>query len=86
LELVLGNFFDAIDHASTRGAIEESLGVGRTELEVGDDVGFADPDGEALKPRRGAYGLAMTGDERRTFRHTDSNTKIKPVRISLVSG
>lgn len=64
LELVFGDFLDAVDHASTRGAIEESLGVGRTELEIGDDAGFADPDGEALKPRRGANGLAMTGDER----------------------
>lgn len=67
--MVLGNFLDAVDHASTRGAIEESLRVGRTELEVGDDVGLADPDGEPLKACRGADGLAMTGDERGAFRH-----------------
>ena len=69
LELVLGDFLDAVNQASTRGAIEESLGVGRTELEIGDDVGLTDPDRKPLKARRGANGLAMTGDERRTLRH-----------------
>lgn len=33
LQLVLENFLDAVDQASTRGAVEEGLGVGRTELE-----------------------------------------------------
>ena len=69
LKLVLGDFLDAVDHASTRGAVEESLGVGRTEPEIGDDVGFANPDRKPLKACRGANGLAMTGDERRTLRH-----------------
>jgi hypothetical protein len=64
LELVLGDLLDTVDEASTRGAIEEGLGIGRTELQVGEDVGFADPYREPLKSRRGAYGLAMTGDER----------------------
>ena len=40
LELALGNFLDAIDEAPTIGAIEEGLGVDRTKLEVGADVGF----------------------------------------------
>lgn len=67
--MVLGDFLDAVDHASTRGAIEEGLGVGRTELEVGDDVGLTDPDGEALEAGRGTDGLAMKGNERRALRH-----------------
>ncbi len=69
LELVLGDFLDAADQAPTRGAINEGLGISRTELEVGDDVCLTDPDGKALKPRRGADGLTMTGDERRTLGH-----------------
>lgn len=69
LELIFRDFFVPIDEASTSGAINEGLGVGRTELEVGDDVCLTDPDGKALKPRRGADGLTMTGDERRTLGH-----------------
>ena len=38
LELVLGDFLDAVDEVPTRGAIAEGMGVGRTELEMGDDV------------------------------------------------
>ena len=71
LKLVFRDFLDAIDEAPTRRAIEEGLGVGRTKLEVGDDVGLTNPDRKPLKPRRGTNGLAMTGDERRTLRHID---------------
>ncbi len=71
LQLVFRDFFDAVDETPTIGAIKEGLGVGRTELEIGDDVGLTDPDRERLKPRRRAYGLAMTGDERGTLRHRD---------------
>jgi hypothetical protein len=67
--LVLEDFLNAVDQASTRGAIDEGLGIGRTELEVGDDVALTDPDGEPLKACRGANGLAMTGNERRTLGH-----------------
>lgn len=49
LELVLGDFLDAVDQASTRGAIEESLGVGRTKPEVGDNIRLTDPDRKPLK-------------------------------------
>lgn len=42
LELVLRDFLNAINETSTRGAIEKGLGVGRSELEIGDDVGLAD--------------------------------------------
>lgn len=59
LKLVLGDFLDAINQASTIGTIDEGLGVGRTEPKVGDDVGCTDPDREPLKARRRAYGLAM---------------------------
>lgn len=64
LQLVLRDFLDAVDEASARDTVEQGLGVGRTELEIGDDVGPTDPDREALKACRGADGLAMTGDER----------------------
>ncbi len=40
--MVLGEFFDAIDEAPTTGIRGESLGVSRTEPEVGDDVGLID--------------------------------------------
>ena len=59
LELVLADFLDTIDEASTRRTVEKSLGVGRTELKVGDDVGLTDPDGESPKSRCGANRLAM---------------------------
>ena len=59
LKPVFGNFLDAADEAPTIGAIEEGLGIGRTELEIGDDVGATDPDGESLKTRRRANGLVM---------------------------
>ena len=75
LELVLGDFLDAVDHASTRGAIEQGLGVGRAELEVGDDVGFANPDRKPLKACRGAYGLAMNRGRTRTPGHTNLRLK-----------
>ncbi|MDF0672896.1 MAG: hypothetical protein P0120_00945 [Nitrospira sp.] len=79
LELVLADFFDAIDNAPTIGAIEEGLGIGRTELKVGDDVGPADPHRKALKARRGANRLvmdrSMTRNGSRTLGQTDSNTK-----------
>lgn len=79
LQLVFRDFLDAVDQAWTRGAIEEGLGVGRTEFEVGDDVGLADPHRKALKARRGTNGLVMnrmmTGDGRRSLGHTDSNTQ-----------
>ena len=52
LELVFGDFLDAVDEAPTIGAIEEGLGISRTELQVGDDVGLTDPDGESLKASR----------------------------------
>lgn len=69
LKLVFRDFIDAVDQASTRGAVEEGLGIGRTEPEIGDDVGLRHPDGEALEQGRRADRLAMTGDERRTLRH-----------------
>lgn len=73
LELVFGNLLDTVDEAPTSGAIEEGLGIGRTELEVGNDVSLTDPDGESPKSRRGAYRLAMncemTGNGSRTLRH-----------------
>ncbi len=50
-----------------QGAIEEGLGVGLIELEVGDDVVLQRSDGELRKVRRGSDGLSMTGDERRIF-------------------
>ena len=69
LELVFGDFLDAVDEAPTIGAIEEGLSVGRTELEVDDDVGLANTQGVA-KARRGANRLAMKGNESRTLRHS----------------
>ena len=42
LQLVLGEFLDAIDEAPTTGGRGESVGVSRTEPEVGDDVGLID--------------------------------------------
>ncbi|NGZ61181.1 MAG: hypothetical protein CV081_11865 [Nitrospira sp. LK265] len=63
LEVILADFFDAVDEAPTIGAIDEGLDVGRTEPEVGDDAGLTDPDRKPLKPRRGAYGLTITGNE-----------------------
>ena len=69
LELVFGDFLNAIDETSTRGAIEEGLGIGWTELEIGDDFGLRHPDWESFKPCRGANGLAMTGDERGMLGH-----------------
>lgn len=50
LKLVFADFLGAIDEASTVGAIDEGLGIRGTEPEVGDDVGFTDPDGESPKP------------------------------------
>lgn len=52
----------AVDEALMWDAVEEGLGVGRTELEVGDDIGLADQDGESLKACRGTSGLAMNRD------------------------
>lgn len=69
LQLVFRDFLHAVDETPTRGAVEESLGIGRTELEIGDNIRLTDPDGEALEPSRRTNGLAMTGDERGTFRH-----------------
>lgn len=40
LELVLGDFLDAIDQASTISAGENGLRVRSTEPEVGNDIGF----------------------------------------------
>ena len=40
--MVLGEFFDAIDEAPTTGVRCESLGVSRTEPDVGDDFGLID--------------------------------------------
>lgn len=51
MELAFGDFLKAIDQAPTRGAMEEGLGVGRTEVEIGDDVGLTDPDGKPRKVR-----------------------------------
>ena len=66
LKLVFRDFLNAIDQASTRSTIDEGLGIGRIELEIGDDVGTTDPDGESPKPSCGANRLAMTGNRRRT--------------------
>lgn len=77
LKLVFRDFLDAIDQASTWGTVEERLSVGRTELEVRDDVGLTDPHGEPLRARRGENGLAMTGNGRRTLRHRDLQHKTK---------
>ena len=73
LQLVFADFFRAINQASTRGAIDERLSIDLTDLEVGDDVGPINPDGEALKARGGGNCLVMnremTGNERPAFRH-----------------
>ena len=45
-----------------------ALGIRRTKLEVGDDVGLTNPEGEPLEACRGTNGLAMSGNRRRTFR------------------
>lgn len=42
LQLVFGDLLDAADEAPARGTVEEGLGVGWTELKVGDDVGLTD--------------------------------------------
>jgi len=42
LELALGDFLNAVGEVSTRGALDQGLGVGWTEIEVGDNVGLAD--------------------------------------------
>lgn len=52
LQLALENVLNAADSASTRGTVENGLGISRTELDVGDDVGFAESGGEALKEAR----------------------------------
>lgn len=82
LKLVFRDFLDAINQALTRGTVENGLGVGRTELEVGDDVSRTDPDRESLIASRGAYGLAMTGDKRGTFRHKGLPTLKKLLRAT----
>ena len=38
-----------VDAALTRGTVEEGLGIGGAEFEVGDGVCLIDPDGEPLK-------------------------------------
>ena len=63
-------FLDAVDEAPTIGAIEEGLGIGCTELEIGDDVGLARPDGESLKACCGGNRPVMTGNNSRTLRHS----------------
>ena len=35
---VFGDFLDTVDQVSTRGALDQGLGVGRTELEVDNNV------------------------------------------------
>jgi len=54
--------------ASTRGAV--LLGIGRTELEVGDDVGLTDPDGESPKPSSGGNRLVMSREMTRNGSRT----------------
>lgn len=49
LQLVFGDFLDAVDQTSMRGAIEKGLGIGRTELQVGDDIRLTDQTGSRLK-------------------------------------
>lgn len=77
LQLVFRDFLNAVDEAPTRGAIEEGLGVARTEPEVGDDVDLIDPHREPPKSCRGANRLAMnrkmTGNGSRTLRHRDTS-------------
>jgi hypothetical protein len=75
LKLVLRDFLDAIDQAPTIGAIEKGLGIGRTELNIGDDVGRSDLHREQLKPRRGANRLAMNRGRANTLGHTDLQHK-----------
>lgn len=50
LRLVFGDFLDAVDEASTRDTVEQGLGIRRTKLEVGDDVGLTDPHRKPLRP------------------------------------
>ena len=73
LKLVFRDFLNAINQASTRGAIDKCLSIDLTDLEVGDDVGPTDPDGEARRARGGGNRLVMngemTGNESRTLRH-----------------
>lgn len=71
LRLVFADFLDAVDQAPTIGAIEEGLSVGRTELQVGDDVGLTDPDGQSLKTCCGGNRLVMAGNDSTTLRHRD---------------
>jgi hypothetical protein len=87
LKLVFRDFLNAIDQASTRSTIDEGLGIGRIELEIGDDVGGTDPDGESPKPSCGANRLAMnremTRNGSRTLGHGAHPNLIKilkPVR------
>lgn len=49
LKLVFADFLNAIDQAPTRGAVENDLRIRPTEAEIGNDIGFREPDGEALK-------------------------------------
>ena len=59
LQLVFGDFLDALDEVVTRGAVEEDLRIGLAELQVRHDVGLTDQHRQPLKARRGANGLAM---------------------------
>ena len=82
LKPVFGNFLDAADEAPTIGAIEEGLDISRTELQVGDDVGLTDPDGESLKASRNEW----IGDDGKQGKDVSSQrhlTKIKP-RADLI--
>ncbi|OQW33424.1 MAG: hypothetical protein A4E19_03200 [Nitrospira sp. SG-bin1] len=53
--------------------MEDGLGVGRTELEIGDNIRLTDPDGVSIEVRCGANRLAMnremTGNGSRTLGH-----------------
>ena len=48
LKLVFADFLNAIDQASTVGAVEEGLGVRPTKPEIGNDIGFREQIGRRL--------------------------------------
>ncbi len=69
LKLVFADFFNTVDHASPISGVEYDLGVNPTEPEIGDDIGFREPDRELPELCFGSDGLAMTGNDSRTLRH-----------------
>jgi len=77
-------FLDAINEASTVGAIDEGLSIDLTDLEIGSDVGPTDPDGESLKAHCGGNRLVMdremTGNGSKTLGHSAHHILQNPTK------